>query len=130
MIDAPAPGSWRANEQGCVKQAAGSRHLVRGSRCCHHTDGHDSDVLAVGSHLGPLCVPSSLVSTLPHSCSFFSHSESDVKQLWLQLKKDEPHLLSNFEDFLTRIFLQLQEAHEEKNELECALKKWVPVSDA
>lgn len=52
--------------------------------------------------------------------------ESDVKQLWLQLKKDEPHLLSNFEDFLARIFSQLQEAHEEKNELECALKKWVP----
>ncbi|XP_004381233.1 EF-hand calcium-binding domain-containing protein 4B isoform X2 [Trichechus manatus latirostris] len=49
--------------------------------------------------------------------------ESDVKQLWLQLKKDEPHLLSNFEDFLTRIFSQLQEAHEEKNELESALKK-------
>ncbi|XP_007935263.1 EF-hand calcium-binding domain-containing protein 4B [Orycteropus afer afer] len=49
--------------------------------------------------------------------------ESDVKQLWLQLKKDEPHLLPSFEDFLTRIFFQLQEAHEEKNELECALKK-------
>ncbi|XP_032500918.1 EF-hand calcium-binding domain-containing protein 4B [Phocoena sinus] len=49
--------------------------------------------------------------------------ENDVKQLWLQLKKDEPHLLSNFEDFLTRIFSQLLEAHEEKNELECALKK-------
>ncbi|ELK38221.1 EF-hand calcium-binding domain-containing protein 4B [Myotis davidii] len=39
------------------------------------------------------------------------------------MKKDEPHLLSNFEDFLTRIFSQLQEAHEEKNELECALRK-------
>ncbi|XP_006891363.1 PREDICTED: EF-hand calcium-binding domain-containing protein 4B [Elephantulus edwardii] len=49
--------------------------------------------------------------------------ESDVKQLWVQLKKDEPHLLSNFEDFLTRIFSQLQEAHEEKNELEFALRK-------
>ncbi|XP_030893928.1 EF-hand calcium-binding domain-containing protein 4B-like [Leptonychotes weddellii] len=49
--------------------------------------------------------------------------ESDIKQLWLQLKKDEPHLLANFEDFLTRTFSQLQEAHEEKNELECALKK-------
>ncbi|KAM6216232.1 EF-hand calcium-binding domain-containing protein 4B-like [Rhynchocyon petersi] len=49
--------------------------------------------------------------------------ESDVKQLWVQLKKEEPHLLSNFEDFLTRIFLQLQEAHEEKNELEFALRK-------
>ncbi|KAM6096629.1 EF-hand calcium-binding domain-containing protein 4B isoform 2-T2 [Chlamydotis macqueenii] len=49
--------------------------------------------------------------------------ESDVKQLWLQLRKDEPHLLSNFEEFLVRIFSQLQEADNEKNELECALKK-------
>lgn len=55
--------------------------------------------------------------------------ESDVKQLWLQLKKDEPHLLSNFEDFLTRIFSQLQEAHEEKNELEFALKKKIAAYD-
>ncbi|XP_015453984.1 EF-hand calcium-binding domain-containing protein 4B isoform X4 [Pteropus alecto] len=55
--------------------------------------------------------------------------ESDVKQLWLQLKKDEPHLLSNFEDFLARIFSQLQEAHEEKNELECALKKKIAAYD-
>ncbi|XP_049628438.1 EF-hand calcium-binding domain-containing protein 4B [Suncus etruscus] len=49
--------------------------------------------------------------------------ESDVKQLWLQLRKEEPHLLSNFEDILTRIFSQLQEAQEEKTELECALRK-------
>ena len=76
----------------------------------------------------PQGVPGSLVPTLLPQCSFFSCSEADVKQLWLQLKKDEPHLLSNFEDFLTRIFSQLLEAHEEKNELECALKKWVPVS--
>lgn len=55
--------------------------------------------------------------------------ESDVKQLWLQLKKDEPHLLSNFEDFLARIFSQLQEAHEEKNELECTLKKKIAAYD-
>ncbi|EHA99818.1 EF-hand calcium-binding domain-containing protein 4B, partial [Heterocephalus glaber] len=55
--------------------------------------------------------------------------ESDIKQLWLQLKKDEPHLLSNFEDFLTRIFSQLQEAHEEKHELECALKKKIAAYD-
>ncbi|XP_071066228.1 EF-hand calcium-binding domain-containing protein 4B isoform X2 [Dasypus novemcinctus] len=55
--------------------------------------------------------------------------EGDVKQLWLQLKKDEPHLLSNFEDLLTKIFSQLQEAHEEKNELECALKKKIAAYD-
>ncbi|KFQ75938.1 EF-hand calcium-binding domain-containing protein 4B, partial [Phaethon lepturus] len=51
--------------------------------------------------------------------------ENDVKQLWLQLRKDEPHLLSNFEEFLVRIFSQLQEADNEKNKLECALKKLV-----
>ncbi|XP_004643653.1 EF-hand calcium-binding domain-containing protein 4B isoform X1 [Octodon degus] len=55
--------------------------------------------------------------------------ESDIKQLWLQLKKEEPHLLSSFEDFLTRIFSQLQEAHEEKNELECVLKKKIATYD-
>ncbi|KAM5336213.1 EF-hand calcium-binding domain-containing protein 4B isoform 1-T4 [Glossophaga mutica] len=55
--------------------------------------------------------------------------KNDVKQLWLQLKKDEPHLLSNFEDFLTRIFSQLQEAHEEKNELESALKRKIAAYD-
>uniref|UniRef100_A0A8C9M9I9 Calcium release activated channel regulator 2A n=1 Tax=Panthera tigris altaica TaxID=74533 RepID=A0A8C9M9I9_PANTA len=58
-----------------------------------------------------------------------SEDESDIKQVWLQLKKDEPHLLSNFEDFLTRTFSQLQEAHEEKNELECTLKKKIAAYD-
>uniref|UniRef100_A0A5F8GV82 Calcium release activated channel regulator 2A n=1 Tax=Monodelphis domestica TaxID=13616 RepID=A0A5F8GV82_MONDO len=55
--------------------------------------------------------------------------ESDIKQLWVQLKKDEPHLLSNFEEFLSRIFYQLQEAHKEKDELECALKKKIATYD-
>ncbi|NXL68482.1 EFC4B protein, partial [Chordeiles acutipennis] len=55
--------------------------------------------------------------------------ESDVKQLWLKLRKDEPHLLSNFEEFLVRIFSQLQEADNEKNELECALKKKIVAYD-
>ncbi|XP_009976647.1 PREDICTED: EF-hand calcium-binding domain-containing protein 4B, partial [Tauraco erythrolophus] len=55
--------------------------------------------------------------------------ESDVKQLWLQLRKDEPHLLANFEEFLVRIFSQLQEADNEKTELECALKKKIAAYD-
>ena len=37
---------------------------------------------------GPRGVPGSLVSTLLPQCSFFSCSEADVKQLWLQLKKE------------------------------------------
>ncbi|NXM28735.1 EFC4B protein, partial [Oxyruncus cristatus] len=57
------------------------------------------------------------------------NDESDVKQLWLQLRKDEPHLLSNFEELLVRIFSQLQEADNEKNELECALKKKIAAYD-
>ncbi|XP_027752928.1 EF-hand calcium-binding domain-containing protein 4B [Empidonax traillii] len=57
------------------------------------------------------------------------NDESDVKQLWLQLRKDEPHLLANFEDLLVRIFSQLQEADNEKNELECALKKKIAAYD-
>ncbi|NWX12095.1 EFC4B protein, partial [Aegotheles bennettii] len=57
------------------------------------------------------------------------NDESDVKQLWLRLRKDEPHLLSNFEEFLFRIFSQLQEADNEKNKLECALKKKIAAYD-
>ncbi|XP_074125343.1 EF-hand calcium-binding domain-containing protein 4B [Sminthopsis crassicaudata] len=55
--------------------------------------------------------------------------ESDIKQLWEQLKKHEPNLLSNFEEFLSRIFCQLQEAHKEKDELECALRKKIATYD-
>uniref|UniRef100_A0A7M4F7N6 Calcium release activated channel regulator 2A n=1 Tax=Crocodylus porosus TaxID=8502 RepID=A0A7M4F7N6_CROPO len=55
--------------------------------------------------------------------------ESDVKQLWLQLRKEEPHLLSSFEEFLARVFSQLQEADNEKNELESALKKKIAAYD-
>ncbi|XP_025906181.1 EF-hand calcium-binding domain-containing protein 4B [Nothoprocta perdicaria] len=55
--------------------------------------------------------------------------ENDVKQLWLQLKKDEPHLLSNFEELLARIISQFHEADNEKNELECALKKKIAAYD-
>uniref|UniRef100_A0A8C4VNQ7 Calcium release activated channel regulator 2A n=1 Tax=Gopherus evgoodei TaxID=1825980 RepID=A0A8C4VNQ7_9SAUR len=55
--------------------------------------------------------------------------ESNIRQLWSQLRKDEPHLLSSFEEFLIRVFSQLQEADNEKNELECALKKKIAAYD-
>ncbi|NWQ80720.1 EFC4B protein, partial [Columbina picui] len=55
--------------------------------------------------------------------------ESDLKQLWLQLRRDEPHLLSDFEELLVRIFSQLQEADNEKNEMECTLKKKIAAYD-
>ncbi|XP_060103253.1 EF-hand calcium-binding domain-containing protein 4B [Heteronotia binoei] len=55
--------------------------------------------------------------------------ENDVKKLWSKLRKDEPHLLSSFEEFLARVFSQLQEADHEKNELESALKKKIAAYD-
>ncbi|XP_063164455.1 EF-hand calcium-binding domain-containing protein 4B [Candoia aspera] len=55
--------------------------------------------------------------------------ENDIKNLWLHLRKHEPHLLSNFEEFLTKIFSQLQEADDEKNTLECALKNKISAYD-
>ncbi|XP_066446602.1 EF-hand calcium-binding domain-containing protein 4B isoform X2 [Eleutherodactylus coqui] len=53
----------------------------------------------------------------------FLEDENTIKRLWMDLRKDEPHLLPSFEEFLTRVFSQLQEANEEKNEMECALNK-------
>ncbi|XP_060759300.1 EF-hand calcium-binding domain-containing protein 4B isoform X2 [Neoarius graeffei] len=47
----------------------------------------------------------------------------EVRTLWTQLKKDEPHLLYNFEDFLTRVISQIRVAQQEKSEMESALKK-------
>uniref|UniRef100_A0A2D4PCA0 EF-hand domain-containing protein n=2 Tax=Micrurus TaxID=8634 RepID=A0A2D4PCA0_MICSU len=55
--------------------------------------------------------------------------ENDVKKLWLHLKKHEPHLLSNFEEFLTKIFSQLHKADDEKNSLECALQNKMSAYD-
>uniref|UniRef100_A0A3Q2CRA6 Calcium release activated channel regulator 2Ab n=1 Tax=Cyprinodon variegatus TaxID=28743 RepID=A0A3Q2CRA6_CYPVA len=46
----------------------------------------------------------------------------EVRSLWAQLRRDEPHLLSNFEEFLARVTYQIKEAHEEKKEMESALQ--------
>ncbi|XP_064417991.1 EF-hand calcium-binding domain-containing protein 4B [Latimeria chalumnae] len=54
---------------------------------------------------------------------------SDIRNLWLQLRKEEPHLLANFEEFLAKVFYQIQEANEEKKEMEFALKKKVATHD-
>ncbi|XP_075715957.1 EF-hand calcium-binding domain-containing protein 4B [Rhinoderma darwinii] len=59
----------------------------------------------------------------------FLEDENTIKRLWMDLRRDEPHLLSSFEEFLTRVFSQLQEANEEKNEMECALKKKIATYD-
>uniref|UniRef100_A0A8C7YWK0 Calcium release activated channel regulator 2A n=1 Tax=Oryzias sinensis TaxID=183150 RepID=A0A8C7YWK0_9TELE len=48
---------------------------------------------------------------------------AEVRSLWAQLRRDEPQLLSNFEDFLARVTSQIMKANQEKKEMECALEK-------
>ncbi|KAK3544212.1 hypothetical protein QTP86_008306 [Hemibagrus guttatus] len=48
---------------------------------------------------------------------------SVVHTLWIQLRKDEPHLLYNFEDFLARVTSQIRVAQQEKSEMESALRR-------
>lgn len=62
-----------------------------------------------------------------HSLAFSpsppSSCPSEVRTLWIQLRKDEPHLLYNFEEFLVRVTSQIRVAQQEKSEMECALRK-------
>ncbi|KAK5867759.1 hypothetical protein PBY51_012223 [Eleginops maclovinus] len=48
---------------------------------------------------------------------------AEVRSLWATLRRDEPHLLSNFEDFLSRVTSKIIEATQEKSEMENALKR-------
>ncbi|KAI9523515.1 hypothetical protein NQZ68_027374 [Dissostichus eleginoides] len=48
---------------------------------------------------------------------------AEVRSLWATLRRDEPHLLSNFEDFLSRVTSKIIEATQEKREMEKALKR-------
>ncbi|KAM9754733.1 EF-hand calcium-binding domain-containing protein 4B [Menidia menidia] len=53
----------------------------------------------------------------------------EMRSLWAQLRRDEPHLLSNFEDFLARVTSQIIEANKEKKEMESALKRKAATHD-
>uniref|UniRef100_A0A8C1JT09 Calcium release activated channel regulator 2A n=1 Tax=Cyprinus carpio TaxID=7962 RepID=A0A8C1JT09_CYPCA len=64
------------------------------------------------------------------SCHFGLPEElGEVRSLWVQLRKDEPHLLSNFEEFLARVTYQIKEANQEKKEMETALKRKAATHD-
>uniref|UniRef100_A0A8C5DVK6 Ras and EF-hand domain-containing protein homolog n=1 Tax=Gouania willdenowi TaxID=441366 RepID=A0A8C5DVK6_GOUWI len=54
---------------------------------------------------------------------------SDVRTLWVQLRRDEPHLLSNFEEFLSRVTSQIREVNQEKIEMESALQRKAATHD-
>ncbi|KAJ8382712.1 hypothetical protein SKAU_G00034900 [Synaphobranchus kaupii] len=54
---------------------------------------------------------------------------AEVRSLWAQLRRDEPHLLSNFEEFLARVTYQINEANQDKKEMESALKRKAATHD-
>ncbi|KAK5598868.1 hypothetical protein CRENBAI_002989 [Crenichthys baileyi] len=54
---------------------------------------------------------------------------AEVRTLWAKLRRDEPHLLSNFEHFLARVTAQIREANQEKREMETALKRKAATHD-
>uniref|UniRef100_A0AAQ4RQG8 EF-hand domain-containing protein n=1 Tax=Gasterosteus aculeatus aculeatus TaxID=481459 RepID=A0AAQ4RQG8_GASAC len=54
---------------------------------------------------------------------------AEVRSLWAQLSRDEPDLLSNFEDFLARVTSQIREANQEKKEMESALQRKAATHD-
>lgn len=80
------------------------------SRLAAHYDHICVHVLSF--HLYSSCVSPSFLS-----------SPGEVRSLWTQLRRDEPHLLSNFEEFLARVTHQIKEAHQEKKEMESALQR-------
>ncbi|KAM9772389.1 EF-hand calcium-binding domain-containing protein 4B isoform X2 [Syngnathus typhle] len=53
----------------------------------------------------------------------------EVRSLWAQLRRDEPHLLSNFEEFLARVTHQIKEAHQDKKDMESALQRKAATHD-
>ncbi|TDH09261.1 hypothetical protein EPR50_G00084970 [Perca flavescens] len=54
---------------------------------------------------------------------------AEVRSLWAQVRRDEPHLLSNFEDFLARVTSQIIEANQEKRAMESALERKAATHD-
>uniref|UniRef100_A0A8D3C8B4 Calcium release activated channel regulator 2Ab n=1 Tax=Scophthalmus maximus TaxID=52904 RepID=A0A8D3C8B4_SCOMX len=54
----------------------------------------------------------------------------EVRSLWAELRRDEPHLLSNFEEFLARVTHQIKEAHQERKEMESALQRKAATHDS
>ncbi|XP_044199185.1 EF-hand calcium-binding domain-containing protein 4B isoform X1 [Thunnus albacares] len=54
----------------------------------------------------------------------------EVRSLWAKLRRDEPHLLTNFEEFLARVTHQIKEAHQEKKEMESALQRKAATHDS
>ena len=48
--------------------------------------------------------------------------QEHVKDLWKNLRRNEPEMLGNFEDFIQRVCMDIRKAHLTTGELENALK--------
>ncbi|XP_018610374.1 ras and EF-hand domain-containing protein-like isoform X1 [Scleropages formosus] len=53
----------------------------------------------------------------------------EVRNLWVQLRRDEPHLVSNFEEFLARVIQQIKVVNDEKEEMENTLRRRAATHD-
>ncbi|KAM3936056.1 EF-hand calcium-binding domain-containing protein 4B-like [Leptodactylus fuscus] len=49
--------------------------------------------------------------------------ENEIWKLWTKLGQEEPHLLENLEEFLSKVINQIKDARKEKETLEIMLKK-------
>ncbi|CAM2115386.1 unnamed protein product [Caretta caretta] len=49
--------------------------------------------------------------------------QSEVRELWSRLRKEQPDLLANFEEFLFHVSSYIREVHYEKESMEQALKR-------
>ena len=62
-------------------------------------------------------------ASFDHFLQFFS--ESTIQALWCRLRKDDPELSSNFEDFLYKISNEIRKSKVDFDTLESALKRYV-----
>ena len=46
-----------------------------------------------------------------------------IKSIWTKIRRDEPELLSNFEEFLGRVTGEVKRSHTDLTSLESALRK-------
>ena len=54
---------------------------------------------------------------------FFQLSIDVIKCIWSKIRRDEPELLGNFEEFLGRVTGEIKRSHTDLSSLESALRK-------
>ena len=55
--------------------------------------------------------------------SYVLFSENTIKSLWCRLRKDDPEMSSNFEEFLYKISTEIRKSKSDFDTLEGALKR-------